>query len=430
MYLLRYWNTIIKIGSTSALGYGKQARLATLNAICAIAMGLVIVFTILFISIGSFSAWQALLVLPVLFFVLYLNSTYRYNYARFVFIFSLLVVILVLALADRRAGTEYMIIAIGCLSALVFESLLNIFIAFVAAAVCYLFYVWFDSTYPFVPDPTIPYHLVQIVSVFISILIVIVQLLVFRALTNKYSLKLEEANRNIQTINEELQATNEELRAQTDQLDFLVQQKSAELQAYVDAININIYSAITNLAGTILKVNKPLIDVSGYTEQELVGQNFRMLNAGHHSESFFKNLMETIHAGKNWRGEIKNKAKDGSFFWIEMVIMPIKSTNEVTNYFLTLALPITERKESEDKQLASAKLLESIAFRASHNVRGPITRIQGLMNLIENKYIQLDELEKIVDHLKISVKEMDVATTELTKFVNSQAEKDAPIRSE
>lgn len=430
MSLLRCWLNITKIGSTSALDHGKLARLATLNALCAISVGLVIVFILIFVSIGSFSALEALLILPVLLFVLYLNSRYQYSYARFIFIFTLLFLVLVLALSDRRTGTEYIIIAVGCLSALVFESLVSILIALMSAVVFYVFYIWFDATFPFVPDPTIPYHLVQIVSVFISILIVIIQLLVFRSITNTYGIKLEEANRNIQTINEELQATNEELRSQTDQLDFLVQQKSSELQAYIDAININIYSAITNLAGTILKVNKPLIDISGYSEQELVGQNFRMLNSGYHPESFFKNLMETIHAGKNWRGEIKNKAKDGSLFWIEMVIMPIKSANEATSYFLTLALPITERKESEDKQLASVKLLESIAFRASHNVRGPITRIQGLMNLIENRYIQLDELETIVDHLKISVKEMDVATTELTKFVNSQAEKDTPTAGE
>jgi PAS domain S-box-containing protein len=414
------WNNIIKIGYTSGLDYGKLARLATLNALCAISIGLVIAFVLFFISIGSFSALEALLILPVLVFVLYLNSKYHYSYARFIFIFTLLLLILLLALSDRRAGTEYIIIAVGCLSALVFESIVSILMAMASAVAFYLFYVWFDATYPFISDPTIPYSFVRFTSVFISILIVIIQLLVFRFLTNKYAIKLEEANRNIQTINEELQATNEELRSQTDQLDFLVQQKSAELQAYIDAININIYSAITNLAGTILKVNKPLMDISGYSEQELIGKNFRMLNAGIHSAFFFKNLMETIHAGKNWRGEIKNKAKDGSYFWIEMVIMPIKTANKVTSHFLTLALPITERKESEDKLLASARLLESIAFRTSHNVRAPITRMQGLMHLISKNYIQQNELAEVAEHLRFSIQEVDTATSELTQFVNDQ----------
>jgi PAS domain S-box-containing protein len=423
---LTYWNFILRIGTNAKMSYDQQIRLSTYNAVCAISIALIALVNIFFILMKSYSVLLSLLIIPFLLLALYLNAKQLYNYSKFVFVFFILILIFVLALADRRTGTEYVLIAVGCLSALLFENRSNILLAFLTALTFYIFYSWYDTTHPFVPDPSIQYFLAQNISMSISALIVIIQLLMFRSLINTYSEKLGEANKKVQLVNKELQTTNEELQAQTDQLDFLVQQKSSELQAYIDAININIYSAITNLAGDILKVNKPLIDISGYSEQELVGQNFRMLNAGHHPVSFFKNLMETIHAGKNWRGEIKNKAKDGSFFWIEMVIMPIKSANETTSYFLTLALPITERKESEDKQLASAKLLESIAFRASHNVRGPITRIQGLMNLIENRYIELDELEKIVDHLKVSVKEMDVATTELTQFVNSQVQNDTP----
>jgi PAS domain S-box-containing protein len=420
--LINYWNAIIGIGSTSNMEYDQRARLATLNAICIISIGMVSLFTLGFVSSGSYSAVEALLVLPVMLLVLYFNSRKLYSYARLLIIYFLLIVLLALALGDRRTGTEYILIAVGCLSVFVFENIASILMALLATALCYGFYAWYDATHPFVPDPTIPYTFVQNTSLFIATFIVIAQLLVFRTLTSLYAKKLGEANRKIQVANEELQATNEELRAQSEHLDLLVKQKSSELQAYIDAINLSIYSAITNVAGTILKVNKPLMDVSGYSEHELIGQNFRMLNSGHHSEVFFKDLMETIHAGKSWRGEIKNKAKDGSFFWISMMIMPIKSEKGTNNYFLSLAMPITERKEAEYKQLKSVKVLESIAFRASHNVRGPITRMQGLMDLIDQNLIEQHELTKVAQDLKFSINEIDAATGELTQFVNNHYE--------
>jgi PAS domain S-box-containing protein len=415
----KYWKAWISLGSSSALDYAQQIRLMTLNAICVISVGLVTLFTLIFVAQGSFTSLQGLAIIPVMLLVLYLNATYRYGYARVIFIFFLLFLVLVLALADRRTGTEYVLIALGCLSAFVFESVTSIAIAFISSFICFAFYRWYDATHPFVANPSIPYLLAQNLIMFVSALVVIIQLLVFRSLVNTYSLKLTEANQKTQLANEELQTTNEELKAQTEHLDSLVLQKSAELQAYSDAINVNIYSAVTNFSGTILRVNKPLVEACGYEDNELIGKNFRVLNSGYHPQPFFKNMLETIQSGKSWRGDVRNKRKDGTSFWIEMVIMPIKNESRVITHFLSLALPITERKEAEEQQVKIAKMLESIAFSTSHNVRGPLARMQGLTNLINNKQVHQDELEKVAEHLTSSLNELDVATSELTHFVNA-----------
>jgi signal transduction histidine kinase len=105
-----------------------------------------------------------------------------------------------------------------------------------------------------------------------------------------------------------------------------------------------------------------------------------------------------------------------------MVVIPLKNERDTTDYFLTLALPITERKEAEEQKEKTSKMLEDIAFRASHKVRGPIARIQGLMNLMEKGYLKRNEMDSITYFLKASVDEMDVATRELTQFVNEHYE--------
>jgi PAS domain S-box-containing protein len=311
---------------------------------------------------------------------------------------------------------------VACASILVFDSVYKILLGFTLSLACFAFYTWYDTSHLFVPDPTVPYEYMKSAVMFISACAVAVQLLVFRSLINRYAEDIQEANRKGVAVNEELKASNEELHSLSEQLDWIVKQKSTELQSYLDAINVHVYSAVTDTHGTILKVNEPLTKVTGYSEGELLGKNFSLFNSGFHSDQFFKSLFVSLADGKTWRNEVKNKRKDGSFFWIDMVVIPLKSERGSTNYFLTLALPITERKEAEEQKEETSKMLEDIAFRASHKVRGPIARIQGLMNLMEKGYLEKNEMNSIGGFLRASVDEMDEATRELTRFVNEHYE--------
>jgi PAS domain S-box-containing protein len=417
-YITTYWNAALRTGLQPSMDYTKQMRLLALNAFLLISIALTMLFIVVFVLLGSYSALQGLSIIPLLLVIFYLNYKGRYKLASFLVVYALLVLVTVLALLDRRTGTEFILIAIGCSSVMVFDRLRTIIISFLSAFICYSFYIWYDISYAFVPDPTVPYILVQNSLMFVSGFAVIAQSLAFRSLIHQYAQRLKLANQETKTVNEELKASNEELTSLADQLDWIVKQKSTELQSYQDAININIYSALTNLNGDILKVNDPLATISGYTVEELVGQNFRILNSGYHSPQFFKNLHDTIRAGKSWRGEVKNKSKNGTAFWIDMVIMPIKNEKDSTIYFLTLALPITDRKEAQEKQEQTAKMLESIAFRTSHKVRGPLARIMGLTKLLENDAVHETELRYVSQKIVQSSKELDNATHDLTAFVN------------
>jgi PAS domain S-box-containing protein len=428
--LLKIWNGIMHIGHSHALDQKEEIRLRTLNAFAFASILLVIVFAVIFVSIGSYSALESLPIAAIMLVVLWLNYKQRFEAAKMVMVTCITIAVLGMALSDRRTGTEYVLIAVACASILVFDSVYKILLGFILSLACFGFYSWYDTNYAFVPDPTVPYEYMKSVVMLISASAVAIQLLIFRSLINKYAEDLQESHKKGLATNEELKASNEELHSLSEQLDWIVKQKSTELQSYLDAINVHVYSAVTDTQGTILKVNEPLTKVTGYTEEELIGKNFSLFNSGFHSDQFFKNLFLSLADGKTWRNEVKNKRKDGSFFWIDMVVIPLKSEKGNTNYFLTLALPITERKEAEEQREKTSKMLEDIAFKASHKVRGPIARIQGLMNLMDNGYLEKDEMSSISQFLKDSVAEMDVATRELTSFVNTHYEEDSVIHSE
>lgn len=195
--------------------------------------------------------------------------------------------------------------------------------------------------------------------------------------------------------------------------DRLIQQ----LQAYRNAVDVHMICSITNRNGQIVFANDNFCRISKYAQWELVGQNHRIVNSGHHSKEFFAQMWKTITAGQLWHGEILNKAKDGTLYWVDTVIIPIfDETKQVMNY-LSLRMVIDERKEAEQQRKAYVHMLEQIAFIVAHNVRGPLCSILGLTDLLLNYSNTSSEFEQCVRYLHDAATKLNSITQTLSKFV-------------
>lgn len=204
-----------------------------------------------------------------------------------------------------------------------------------------------------------------------------------------------------------------------------------QLQAYRNAVDVNLISSITDKAGTIVYANENFCRISKYQMRELIGQNHRIVNSGTHVKDFFKSLWLTISSGKSWHGEIRNKAKDGSLYWVDTVIIPIfDDKREIVNY-LSLRTLINERKVMEETRRVYTDMLEKLAFMVAHEVRGPLCNILGLTNILSNYCVSTNEVSQGLGYLSKAAVELDRITHKLIDFVNereAELKPDDPVR--
>lgn len=190
------------------------------------------------------------------------------------------------------------------------------------------------------------------------------------------------------------------------------------VKAYKEIIDINTICSVTDPAGKIIYVNDKFCDISKYTKEELLGNDHRIVNSNYHPSSMFKELWDTIQSGKVWRSDVKSRAKDGTFFWLDSTIVPIRDENGIITAYFSLRIPIDDRKKIEEEQKEYVKNLEKMLFMVSHEVRHPISQILGIVQLINEADILDVERSEMISNLKDSATNLDLFTKKLTSFMH------------
>ena len=129
----------------------------------------------------------------------------------------------------------------------------------------------------------------------------------------------------------------------------LAKRSFTDLEALLQALSNTALVSETNASGTITFANDKFVEISKYSREELIGQNHRILKSGYHSNAFYENLWATITRGKHWRGLFKNKAKDGSYYWVDTSIAPILGRDGKPAKYISVRFPITERQLAEEE---------------------------------------------------------------------------------
>jgi two-component system, cell cycle sensor histidine kinase and response regulator CckA len=207
-------------------------------------------------------------------------------------------------------------------------------------------------------------------------------------------------------------AANDEQKASESNLGLL----TAALEAAANAI------VITDPSATILWVNQAFTNLTGYGREESIGQNTRMLKSSEHDHSFYENLWSTIKSGRVWRGELKNRKKDGSLYNEEMTVTPVRSASgEITN-FIAIKQDLTEKKklEAQYRQAQKMEAVGRLAGGIAHDFNNVLSVIIGYSFLALEKLEPADQVVLYLQKIKTAADRAASLVKQLLTFSRQQ----------
>ena len=174
--------------------------------------------------------------------------------------------------------------------------------------------------------------------------------------------------------------------------------------------------AITDQRGIINFVNDEFCRISKYSREELLGQDHRIINSNYHSKEFIRNLWTTIGSGQVWRGELRNRAKDGSIYWVYTTIVPFLNAEGKPYQYVAIRHDLTPRKLAEEQVLQQAAELQraaqlsfvgELAAGLAHEIKNPLAGIQGAVDILIRRRDKSDPEREVLEGMRDEVVRID-----------------------
>src|SRR2546421_9537830 len=195
-----------------------------------------------------------------------------------------------------------------------------------------------------------------------------------------------------------------------------------ELKDLKFALDQSTIVAITDQRGIITYVNDAFCRISKYSREELLGQDHRIINSNYHPKEFIRNLWTTIAGGEVWKGEIRNRAKDGSIYWVDTTIVPFLDEHHKPHHYVAIRHDITQQKNAEDEirqqtaelnHAAYLSFVGELAAGMAHEVKNPLAGIQGTADILIRRRDANDPEREALEGIRHEVERIDATVRAL-----------------
>ncbi|MCW7463019.1 sensor histidine kinase [Leptospira limi] len=203
-----------------------------------------------------------------------------------------------------------------------------------------------------------------------------------------------------------------------------IEQQNRKLTSILNAIERSAIVSVTNPEGIIIRANPKFIKISGFTESEIIGSDHKILSSDYHKKEFWQGLWEQIKKGKTWEGVIKNKSKDGNYFWLQTFIHPLYNLQDEIEAYLSIRFDITEEieaLENTNRMLHFTGIqnnrLQNFAYIISHNIRQHSSNFTSLIQLLEESKSEEDK-KNLIEMLHVSSIQLEETISHLNDIIS------------